>query len=273
MDDIASGLKLLCWILTVLMIPVTIAVICYFPEQPSLPPSTTEASRRMNQKKFDKTDFFRSIKYLFQNKGFLIHMVAYSINVAVSSAAMTLLNQFVLQNFEGAAEHAGRMGFLMIILGMVGIILFGVLMDKTRKYKEIALISYLLFGISFVFLMFSLEYRSLIATYVSCGFVGFFFNGYLPVGFELGVELTFPAQEVTTSGIIVASSQLVGVVVTVGAGYLNLWLGPMWTMAVQAVFVFLGTLITVFIPNKMLRQQAIEGRVVNTERKISHSSK
>ncbi|XP_074030442.1 choline/ethanolamine transporter flvcr2a isoform X3 [Leptinotarsa decemlineata] len=273
MKDIASGLKRLCWILTVLMVPVTIVVIFYFPEQPPLPPSATEASRRREQEKLDSIDISHSMKSMLRNKGFLIHMLAFSMNMGVSTAVGTLLNQFILQYFEGATEEAGRMGFLMVIAGMVAILVFGIILDKTRKYKETALIIYLLFGISFVFFMFSLKYRSIYFTYISCGLVGFFYNGYMPVGIELAVELTFPAQEITSTGIIMAGSQVLGALLTVALGHLNLWLGTFWSLAVQAVILFFGTLITAFIPNRMLRQEAIESKNNNGVRKISHSQK
>ncbi|XP_074030441.1 choline/ethanolamine transporter flvcr2a isoform X2 [Leptinotarsa decemlineata] len=236
MKDIASGLKRLCWILTVLMVPVTIVVIFYFPEQPPLPPSATEASRRREQEKLDSIDISHSMKSMLRNKGFLIHMLAFSMNMGVSTAVGTLLNQFILQYFEGATEEAGRMGFLMVIAGMVAILVFGIILDKTRKYK-------------------------------------FFYNGYMPVGIELAVELTFPAQEITSTGIIMAGSQVLGALLTVALGHLNLWLGTFWSLAVQAVILFFGTLITAFIPNRMLRQEAIESKNNNGVRKISHSQK
>ncbi|KAJ8967433.1 hypothetical protein NQ314_002881 [Rhamnusium bicolor] len=135
LDDIGAGLNLLCWLLAGSMIPVTLAVIFYFPKQPLLPPSITQATLRENQEIFKTKTFFSSIKKLFLNKPFVIHMVAYGINLAVFSGVGTLLNQFILQYFEGANEDAGRMGFVMIITGMIGSILFGILLDKTHKYK------------------------------------------------------------------------------------------------------------------------------------------
>ena len=43
-------------------------------------------------------------------------------------------------------------------------------------------------------------------------------TGYLPVGFELGVELTYPENEATVTGFLNASAQLFGVLLTLGLG-------------------------------------------------------
>ncbi|KAG5895664.1 hypothetical protein JTB14_008673 [Gonioctena quinquepunctata] len=256
LEDIGNDLKVLCWILALSMIPVTIAVIFYFPDQPPLPPSVAQANIRNAGKKLNAKIFLVSIGDSFRNRGLMIHMVAYSINIAVFSAIGTLLTQFILQYFEGDNEDAGRMGFVMVMTGTLAIFLFGIIMDKTRKYKEIALYTYLLSTLSIVMLMYSLKYRSKFWTYVSCAIVGVFANGYMPIGFELATELTFPAEETTTAGIIVAVAQIISVIFTVAEGYINLWMGCFWSLANLAGFLLLGTIITALVPNDMRRQKA-----------------
>lgn len=53
-------------------------------------------------------------------------------------------------------------------------------------------------------------------TFVTAGLVGFFMTGYLPVGFEFAAELTYPEPEVTSSGLLNASAQLFGIILTIG---------------------------------------------------------
>ncbi|XP_072394876.1 uncharacterized MFS-type transporter C09D4.1-like isoform X2 [Diabrotica undecimpunctata] len=255
-EQIGSQLKILCWLLAGSMVPVTIVVLVYFPKEPPLPPSNAQALLRLNKQEFDTSVFFKSIKKLFLNRGFVIHMVAYSINIAVFSAVGTLLNQFILQFFEGDYENAGWMGFVMVISGTVGSIIFGILLDKTHKYKEITLFIYFCSAVSVGFLMFTLKYRQKLMTYFSCALVGLFTNAYMPVGFELAIELTFPSEECTTSGILLASTQILGVVVTVAVGYLNRYFRAFWTLSTQLVLLLLGTIVTAYIPNNLLRLEA-----------------
>ena len=41
-------------------------------------------------------------------------------------------------------------------------------------------------------------------------------TGYLPVGFEFAAELTYPEPEVTSSGLLNASAQVFGILLTMG---------------------------------------------------------
>lgn len=41
-------------------------------------------------------------------------------------------------------------------------------------------------------------------------------TGYLPVGFEFAAELTFPESEGTSSGLLNASAQIFGIILTLG---------------------------------------------------------
>ncbi|XP_057667825.1 uncharacterized MFS-type transporter C09D4.1-like isoform X1 [Diorhabda carinulata] len=256
MESIGNQIKILCWILTGSMIPVTIAVIIYFPKEPPLPPSNAQAKLRRQKEEFDTRLFFTSIVKLFRNKGFVIHMVAYSINIAVFSAVGTLLNQFILQFFEGANEDAGWMGFVMVVSGMVGSIFFGVLLDKTHKYKEVTLFIYFCSALSIVCLMFTLKYKMRVLTYVSCCLLGIFTNAYMPVGFELAIELTFPSEESTTAGILLACTQCTGVIFVVALGFFNQIYGAFWSLATQSVLLFIGTGVTTYVPNIKLRLEA-----------------
>ncbi|CAH1958086.1 unnamed protein product [Acanthoscelides obtectus] len=271
---IGQRLQFLCWMLTIAMIPVSIAVLWCFPEQPPKPPSLAQAALRSRNgsQQFRSRDFFGSIRMLLINKGFVVHMIAYGINIAAFSAIGTFLSQFVLQYFEDANEDAGRMGSVMVITGMVGMIMFGVLLDKTHWYKEVTLFVYLFSTISVVCLMYALHWRSKILTYISCAIVGMFTNAYMPVGFELAIELTFPSDESLTTSILLTMTQVFGALFTVGVGYLNIWTGCFWSLASQAVLLFIGTCITAFIPNSLRRQEAFR-RDPNMKKNSMHGSR
>lgn len=266
-ENIGNQIKILCWILAGSMIPVSIAVLVYFQKEPPLPPSNAQAILRHQKEEFDTRLFFSSISNLFHNKGFLIHMVAYSINIAVFSAVGTLLNQFILQYFEGAYEYAGWMGFVMVVSGMAGTMFFGVLLDKTHKYKEVTLFIYFSSALSVVCLMFTLKYKMKILTFISCGLLGIFTNGYMSVGFELAIELTFPSEESTTTGILLASTQCMGVIFVVALGLFNHVYGAFWSLATQMVMLLIGTAVTAYVPNIKLRLEASKQN--GTERKPS----
>lgn len=95
------------------------------------------------------------MKTLFRNKAFLIHATAAGINGAVYSAFATLLGQATVSYFpvkknltyqsegcnlllQNGEELAGRLGLIMVIMGMCGSISNGFILDKTKKYKQVS---------------------------------------------------------------------------------------------------------------------------------------
>ncbi|KAF7263560.1 hypothetical protein GWI33_001872, partial [Rhynchophorus ferrugineus] len=141
---------------------------------------------------------------------FLIHTLGYGISFGIFSAFGTLLNQFVLSYFPGATEDAGRMGLVMTTFGMSGGFLAGVILDKTHKYKECNLLIYLGSALCLCALLFCLQIKAKIMVYLTIAIFGFFLNAYIPAGIEFASELTYPANESTTTGLMTAVSQTLG---------------------------------------------------------------
>ncbi|CAH1958088.1 unnamed protein product [Acanthoscelides obtectus] len=120
--------------------------------------------------------------------------------------------------------------------------------------------------------MYSLQWRSKILTYISCAVVGIFTNAYMPVGFELAIELTFPSEESTTTSMLLMMTQILGVIFTVALGYVNLLMGCFWSLCISALLLFIGTAITAFIPNDLRRQTAFK-RNPNLKKNSMHGSR
>lgn len=79
----------------------------------------------------------------------------------------------------------------------------------------------------------------------------------MPVGFEFAVEMTYPLDEGTTTGMLNAMTQGLGVFTTIILGELNTRFGYFVAILCQAGLMFFGSLITIFIPNHLKRQKAL----------------
>lgn len=92
----------------------------------------------------------------------------------------------------------------------------------------------------------------------------------MPVGFEYAMELTYPAEESTTSGLLMAMTQILGVIFTISLGFLNMKLGCFWALSSQAVLLTIGAIINFFVPsNLLLRQEAL--KMLNSDmRNLDH---
>lgn len=81
-------------------------------------------------------------------------------------------------------------------------------------------------------------------------------TGYLPVGFELAAELTYPEPEGTAAGLLNAVVQIFGIAFTTLYGHLfGVW-GDFWANIALCVTLALGAFITTIIPNDLRRQNA-----------------
>ncbi|XP_030752072.1 uncharacterized MFS-type transporter C09D4.1-like isoform X1 [Sitophilus oryzae] len=251
---VAWDLKKLCWIITIYMIPVGISVIFFFSKQPRIPPTLAQWEER-HKRKLNFSKYLKHFSSLFSNHGFVCHTIAYGINIGVFAAIGTLLNQFILEYFPNSEEDAGRIGLIMVLGGICGSVVFGVVLDKTHKYKETTVFVYCGAVISLIGAMFSLLSESKLLVYIVFGIVGVFTNAYMPVGYELAVEITYPADESTTTGILNATTQAFGVIITIFLGKFNSRFGAFWSLGSQAALLLLGAVLTCFVPNKKLRQE------------------
>ena len=69
-------------------------------------------------------------------------------------------------------------------------------------------------------------------------------TGYLPVGFEFAAELTFPESEGTSSGLLNASAQVFGIILTMSMRVLIDSVSVRWSNIGLTIILFLGTIMT-----------------------------
>nr|XP_023024267.1 uncharacterized MFS-type transporter C09D4.1-like [Leptinotarsa decemlineata] len=101
LDEIAEDLRVMCWGVFLLSIPLVLIVFFYFPERPLNPPSMAMFEERNNRNEVTIFLFAKSFELLMKNKAFHVHNVAFGCNLGIYTAIGTFLNQFVLSYFPG----------------------------------------------------------------------------------------------------------------------------------------------------------------------------
>ena len=92
-------------------------------------------------------------------------------------------------------------GALVIIGGLCGSAVFGIYVEKTKKFKKaINLITILTVGFG-VLLNFSFLIGQVRLTALLAFVTGFAMISMIPIGYVFGVELTYPVDEVFSTGI------------------------------------------------------------------------
>ena len=81
-------------------------------------------------------------------------------------------------------------------------------------------------------------------------------TGYLAVGFEFAAELTYPEPEVTSSGLLNASAQVFGIVLTLLARTLLDAYGDVIVNSVLSAALLVGAFLILFIKPELKRLQA-----------------
>ncbi|XP_035225725.1 uncharacterized MFS-type transporter C09D4.1-like isoform X1 [Stegodyphus dumicola] len=104
------------------------------------------------------------------------------------------------------------MGTVAIVSGLAGSVTAGFILDWTHKFKETSagicvasLLSYLCFtGL--------LLENTMWVQFITIGLVGFFLTSYLVVGFEYGIEMTYPEPEIVSASLLNVSSMIFGII-------------------------------------------------------------
>ncbi|CAB1340342.1 unnamed protein product [Coregonus sp. 'balchen'] len=189
-------------------------------DRPPLPPSQAQAV--LPDCAPEDYSYRRSIINLFKNKPFILLLISYGIMTGSFYSVSTLLNQMIMACYENQELNAGRIGLTLVVAGMVGSIICGLWLDHTKTYK-------------------------------------FFMTGYLPLGFEFGVEITYPESEGTSSGLLNAFAQIFGIIFTLIQGRLTTEYNPLAGNLFLCVWIFLGIFLTALIKSELKRNNVNMG--------------
>uniref|UniRef100_A0A3Q0S823 Choline/ethanolamine transporter FLVCR1 n=1 Tax=Amphilophus citrinellus TaxID=61819 RepID=A0A3Q0S823_AMPCI len=224
-------------------------------DRPPLPPSQAQAV--LPDSPPEDYSYKQSILNLAKNKAFVLLLISYGIMTGSFYSVSTLLNQMIMACYEEL--NAGRIGLTLVVAGMVGSILCGLWLDRTKLYKITTLIVYILSFLGMLVFTFTLDLDNIYLVFITAGILGFFMTGYLPLGFEFGVEITYPESEGTSSGLLNAFAQIFGIIFTLIQGKLTTDHGPLAGNLFLCAWIFLGIILTALIKSELKRHNVNMG--------------
>ncbi|KAF4084253.1 hypothetical protein AMELA_G00126590 [Ameiurus melas] len=238
MDKLAYHISIMFYITAGVATLIFILVVIVFQDKPALPPSQAQVA--MQNMPSQDYSYLASIRRLLCNKPFVLLIITYGRP----------------DTFLGEELNAGRIGLTLVISGMVGSLICGIWLDKTKTYKQTTLSIYLMSFIGMMIYSFTVNLGHLWVVFITAAALGFFMTGYLPLGFEFAVELTYPESEGTSSGLLNCSAQVFGIIFTICQGKIIDSYSTLAGNIFLCVFLFLGTIITAFIKTELRRQKA-----------------
>lgn len=254
LDELAHHISIMFYITAGVATLLFILVVFVFQERPKLPPTQAQAVARSIPP--EQYSYTASILRLLRNKPFILLIITYGLNVGCFYAVSTLLNRMIIEHYPGEEVNAGRIGLTIVIAGMVGSLICGVWLDRTKTYKQTTLAVYCMTLVGMIVYASTLNLGHLWVVFITAGALGFFMTGYLPLGFEFAVELTYPECEGTSSGLLNCSAQVFGIIFTISQGKIIDAYGTLAGNIFLCVFLLIGTVMTGFIKSDLRRQNA-----------------
>lgn len=168
-------------------------------EKPLTPPCAMEDEAR--------SLVYDGLKSTVKNKNFQWLFQIFFIGLGIFNSVTTWIEE-ILRPRGFNADEAGMAGGLMIIGGIVGAIILPTLSDKLRNRKHFIMIALAGCVLGMAGLTWSTEYWQLL---VSGALLGFFLLSAGPIGFQYGAEITYPASEGTSNGLLILAGQISGI--------------------------------------------------------------
>ena len=102
----------------------------------------------------------------------------------------------------------GLVGALMVGAGVLGALILPALSDRKRKRVPYIVLGLVMATVGLAGLTFADQYGWLL---VAAAVMGFFLLAAGPIGFQYGAEVTYPAPEGTTNGLLLMIGQVSGI--------------------------------------------------------------
>jgi MFS family permease len=184
-----------------------LAVIAFFafarerPATPPCPPGQDERSLVLD-----------GLKQIVRQRDFVLLMVVFFVGLGAFNAVTTWIEE-ILSPRGFSAIQAGDTGGLMILGGIIGALVIPILSDHYRRRTPFLIVAVVgamlgLFGVTYA--------QNFAVLLVSAAVLGFFLLSAGPVGFQYGAEITFPAPEGTSNGLLLMMGQISGIIFILG---------------------------------------------------------
>ncbi|XP_018423648.1 PREDICTED: major facilitator superfamily domain-containing protein 7 [Nanorana parkeri] len=156
--------------------------------------------------------FFAGLKQLLKNKAYIILMISFGSGLGIFTAFSSFLEQILC--FRGYPNYiSGLCGALFILAGAIGALIFGIYVDRTKKFIEVVKICFALTAVSLsAFAVMSNFRNQPVLLAVICSVLGFFCFGQYPIAMELAVECSYPVGEGSSTGLAFISGQVQGLI-------------------------------------------------------------
>jgi cyanate permease len=178
-------------------------------ERPPTPPCPPEQEAR--------SLVLEGLSKMLRDRTFMLLLVIFFVGLGIFNAVTTWIEQ-ILAPRGFSATQAGDSGGLMILGGIVGAVVLPLLSDRARKRVPYLVVAVIGATVGLAGVTFAPSYGLLL---LFSFIFGFFLLSAGPIGFQYGAEITFPAPEGTSNGLLLLMGQISGIVFILGMDLLK----------------------------------------------------
>jgi MFS family permease len=168
-------------------------------ERPPTPPCPPEQEAR--------SLVFMGLRDAVRQPSFRILMAILFVGLGVFNSVTTWIEDIVRPRGFTSTE-AGLVGGLMVAAGILGALGLPTLSDRLRPRVPVILLALAGATLGLIGVTYATGYGLLIASAVT---LGFFLLSAGPIAFQYGAEITYPAPEGTTNGLLLLMGQVSGI--------------------------------------------------------------
>ncbi len=147
------------------------------------------------------------LKDMLKNRGFYLLLLIFFIGLGIFNSVTTWIED-ILKPRGFTATQAGIAGGLMIVGGIVGALIMPMLSDHYKKRVPFIMTALAGSTLGLVGITFASNYNVVLLSSV---LFGYFLLSAGPIGFQYGAEITYPASEGTSNGLILLAGQISGI--------------------------------------------------------------
>jgi sugar phosphate permease len=237
--------------LTIYGVASVIAMLAFFlfsRERPPSPPCPPEQEARSLA--------LEGLNKMIRQRDFIFLMIIFFVGLGAFNAVTTWIEQ-ILSPRHFTATQAGDAGGMMIFGGILGAVIIPLLSDKSHKRAPFLLLAVLGAVIGLAGITYVTSYALLLAF----SFIfGFFLLSAGPVGFQFGAEMTYPAPEGTSNGLLLLMGQISGIAFILA---LDSFKSPVTGSMSAPLLVLIGLLAVCLVFGFQLKEAKLDGSSKN----------
>ncbi len=223
LPNYGAGFEKMLWIYGLISVVAAIACLLLVRERP----------RGLEVESSERYPFFKGLGHILHNRDMLITLFLFLIGLGIFNAISSMTDSIAAE--AGVKDSDGLIGGLMLIGGIVGAIIIPTLSDKFRKRKPFIILCIggmvpAVAGMAFAGQLAPDPEGAYTISLISSFILGFFVMSAGPIGFQYAAEVSHPAPESASQGVLLWVGQLTGMIFVAGMSIKNnLYLGGFMT--------------------------------------------